>query len=625
MNLKDGISIIVTVYNKEKFIENTLESIFSQMSKFSQLIIVDDGSTDNSLKIVSQKIKDKRSDIKLLSQINSGPSLAINHALKFVKYSYIKFVDGDDVLAPDALSYMKKEMERLDLNLLYGYWEWTSNINKFRFKNHYFASRVLRNPIEKFLKSGWGGSSNSMIKTSSFLKVGGCDKKVFVQDYSIPIRIAGYHLKNRTNERFLIGQSDKTICIGPEFIENRVMDNSGQTLYDLSLATINFIETHRFLDKKLKNYCKRKIISRCWAWQRRKNNSSFFSKSFFRYLASQFYCNFSTEILRLIVFETWRNNKNIKKIHNINKESKKILVYVGLDLLGDALLKLPFLKNIKLIYPNSHITWLAGKGNSIFNSDLKFLSNRLINKIIDNGKVGSSIKEFFKPLKLGSYDIVIDTQKRLLTTLILKKVPTKLFISASCSFLFSDLFPVQKQSKNLSRQLLGLSELLTDKKITFCSNVDNSKKKKVAICPGASVEWKRWPINNFIEIANFLLMKKISPIFILGPNEIDLQKKLKSSFKKKLHIFKSKNPLQTIEIAKKCKFGISNDTGCGHLLSITGIPIITIFGPTDHLKFSPIGNEKNVSISSLKLYKSKDISRIDTKFVKNKIVDLISN
>ena len=120
-------------------------------------------------------------------------------------------------------------------------------------------------------------------------------------------------------------------------------------------------------------------------------------------------------------------------------------------------------------------------------------------------------------------------------------------------------------------------------------------------------------------------MEKISPIFILGPNEIDLQKKLKSSFKKKLHIFKSKNPLQTIEIAKKCKFGISNDTGCGHLLSITGIPIITIFGPTDHLKFSPIGNEKNVSISSLKLYKSKDISRIDTKIVKNKIVDLISN
>ena len=50
MSLKSGISVIVTVFNKEKFIENTLKSIEPQMNKNVQLIIVDDGSTDNSKK-----------------------------------------------------------------------------------------------------------------------------------------------------------------------------------------------------------------------------------------------------------------------------------------------------------------------------------------------------------------------------------------------------------------------------------------------------------------------------------------------------------------------------------------------------------------------------------------------
>ena len=50
MSLKSGISVIVTVFNKEKFIKNNLKSIESQMNRNVQLIIVDDGSTDNSKK-----------------------------------------------------------------------------------------------------------------------------------------------------------------------------------------------------------------------------------------------------------------------------------------------------------------------------------------------------------------------------------------------------------------------------------------------------------------------------------------------------------------------------------------------------------------------------------------------
>ena len=56
---------------------------------------------------------------------------------------------------------------------------------------------LFENAFNKFILSGWGGSSNLMVKTSSLTTVGGCDENVFVQDYSLPLKIAGYHMKSR--------------------------------------------------------------------------------------------------------------------------------------------------------------------------------------------------------------------------------------------------------------------------------------------------------------------------------------------------------------------------------------------------------------------------------------------
>ena len=52
----------------------------------------------------------------------------------------------------------------------------------------------------------------------------------------------------------------------------------------------------------------------------------------------------------------------------------------------------------------------------------------------------------------------------------------------------------------------------------------------------------------------------------------------------------SNDPIKTINFLTNAKVGISNDTGCGHLIANSGIPLITIFGPTNSEKFMPIGN-----------------------------------
>lgn len=87
------ISIVIPLYNKEKTIVRTLRSILAQNVDDYEIIIVDDGSTDNSLAQVNT-IKDDR--IKVISQKNSGVSAARNRGIREAKGEYIGFIDADD-------------------------------------------------------------------------------------------------------------------------------------------------------------------------------------------------------------------------------------------------------------------------------------------------------------------------------------------------------------------------------------------------------------------------------------------------------------------------------------------------------------------------------------------------
>lgn len=94
------ISVIVPVYNCEKYIGKCIESILNQTFKDLELILIDDGSADESGKICDEyKIQDKR--VKVIHEKNSGVSIARNVGINVAKGKYIGFVDSDDYLAPD--------------------------------------------------------------------------------------------------------------------------------------------------------------------------------------------------------------------------------------------------------------------------------------------------------------------------------------------------------------------------------------------------------------------------------------------------------------------------------------------------------------------------------------------
>lgn len=105
--MKELVSIIVPMYNVEKYIEKCITSLIEQTYKNCEIIIVNDGSEDKS-KEIAEKIAIQNNNIKIINQKNSGVSVARNTGIENANGDYIIFVDADDYLAEDFVEYMVK-------------------------------------------------------------------------------------------------------------------------------------------------------------------------------------------------------------------------------------------------------------------------------------------------------------------------------------------------------------------------------------------------------------------------------------------------------------------------------------------------------------------------------------
>ena len=101
--MKELVTIIINVYNGEKFINKCLDSIINQTYKNIEILIINDGSTDNTLNII-KKYKDKR--IKVITTENKGLSLSRNVGIDNARGEYLYFIDVDDWIEFDTIEYL---------------------------------------------------------------------------------------------------------------------------------------------------------------------------------------------------------------------------------------------------------------------------------------------------------------------------------------------------------------------------------------------------------------------------------------------------------------------------------------------------------------------------------------
>ncbi|MHC5738678.1 glycosyltransferase family 2 protein [Nostoc sp.] len=163
------ISVIIPNYNRADLIKITLENIFSQTLKPTEVIVVDDGSTDNSVEI----IRSFGSKITLICQTNQGPGAARNAGLKVATGDYIQFFDSDDLCSLNKIECQVKALEASSADIAYSPWAKVYiDPQQIRFENHVLQQRQLplsKNPMIWFLQT-WNIVFQACMLRHSFIK-----------------------------------------------------------------------------------------------------------------------------------------------------------------------------------------------------------------------------------------------------------------------------------------------------------------------------------------------------------------------------------------------------------------------------------------------------------------------
>ncbi|KRL04534.1 glycosyltransferase family A protein [Liquorilactobacillus oeni] len=120
METNNLVTIIIPVYNCEKYLKRCLDSVEKQTYKNLQIIIIDDGSTDNSMQICRKWKSESNRNISIIKQFNSGVSIARNTGLQAATGTFVTFIDGDDYIESNYIKFLVKQFnaqEHCDLSI----------------------------------------------------------------------------------------------------------------------------------------------------------------------------------------------------------------------------------------------------------------------------------------------------------------------------------------------------------------------------------------------------------------------------------------------------------------------------------------------------------------------------
>ncbi|MDC0835920.1 Beta-13-glucosyltransferase [Geitlerinema sp. FC II] len=182
------ISVVIPVYNGEATIRATIASVLDQSFRDFELIVIDDGSTDNTVEIV-KAIADPR--ISVFSYANAGQAESRNRGAKLASGEFLSFIDADDLWTPDKLDAQLQALkDRPDAAVAYS---WTAHVDEGdRFFRHGPRLSFEGNVYEKLIINDFVGSgSNVLVRKSAFFDVGGFETSFPpAEDWELWVRLA---------------------------------------------------------------------------------------------------------------------------------------------------------------------------------------------------------------------------------------------------------------------------------------------------------------------------------------------------------------------------------------------------------------------------------------------------
>lgn len=196
---KPLVTVILTAYNQEKYIAETLKSVFDQTYTNLELIVIDNASTDDSLLAIEASKNVSGNFLLIKNRRNCGLCAAFNHGLSIAKGKYVIDLSGDDLLLPDRIEKQVEAFELLaeDYAVIFSNAKYINPAGK-ELDNHYAvrsngkairqvpSGDVYKNVLERYFIC----TPTMMMRTSTMLELGGYDETLTFEDFDFWVRSA---------------------------------------------------------------------------------------------------------------------------------------------------------------------------------------------------------------------------------------------------------------------------------------------------------------------------------------------------------------------------------------------------------------------------------------------------
>ena len=296
---------------------------------------------------------------------------------------------------------------------------------------------------------------------------------------------------------------------------------------------------------------------------------------------------------------------------DISSNPSTIGIIVSRDLVGDALVKLPFLRALRAAFPQAEIHWISSHGPTAFARELRVPTAAFIDKLHEEPPWLATSAKPNVSIPAPRFDLLIDTRDRWREATYAREIPHGLFVAPALHYLLSEKRPplFSRRPPHVCDRLIETIMIAANKathSMTGALPVPDEVMQRareifpagrvyVGLAPGSGSRVKAWPRYKFEKVAMTQAQKGRVPVFILGPQELNWYDELQST------VPAAKFPLQnydlwgsfqitldhTLALGRLLDVAVVNDSGVGHMLAAADCPLISLFGPTDPAKLAP--------------------------------------
>ena len=313
--------------------------------------------------------------------------------------------------------------------------------------------------------------------------------------------------------------------------------------------------------------------------------------------------------------------------------TNRVLFYNSGGGIGDAIQILPLLNTLKKELAGAKFFYLCAHENH-FNSTLSDFNARIDNLDLDIKYFGFRwwhtliVKKRIKKFNIKTFDLIIDLQSKLRNSIILKMIPHKYFISSCFNFMLTKPKISIKKGKKINKTIIEAINLVYNQNYQLSDYDINQIERKFfdesikllpkknyvgfSITKGNIYRKKEWPLTKVVELCNKIRQNNKIPVFFIEKKNSELINKIKNLIpeaKFPEHESNLSSPALVTCLGKRLEYAVSIDNGVMHMLSLSKVPMITLFGPTDSEKFAQ-KYEHSIVLDSKKLYRTKNLSAI---------------